>query len=195
MATRRIYSATIDGRAVKPVLCDHCDCTFVYSIERRGKGSAEVGMLANDDEARQAAAEFAAQRLEESLKFEVDPVPCPRCGRFQEDMVRAMVERRYRWLLKVGLFLGIAGLLVSVLDFFGHRRLSLLAAFFTRRGAFVWLPGAALTGLWWWLTRRFDPNRDAATRAGKVHPRVMEVPREDYRALVERLDRTAVDLD
>jgi hypothetical protein len=194
MAYRRYWVANVDGKAVKPVLCLNCRCAFVYEIHRRGSGQAEVGILTNDAEAKGAAREFAAQNLEEQLKTEVEPVPCPRCGFYQDDMVRLMAQRRFGWMTWVGGFLLCVGLLIAALDWLNHRRLSIFAALLWRRGAMFWLPGAAVLGLWHWLGGRFDPNADAESRAGKPAPTVIEIPKERYREMLESLEKSSVDV-
>ncbi len=82
----------IDGNVWKPVTCQHCDEQFVYKMNRNAK--VEIADL-EDKAQKKTATEQAKLILKHRFKEEFDEVPCPGCGRFQQNMVWA---KRYRVL-------------------------------------------------------------------------------------------------
>ncbi|MGC4119462.1 MAG: hypothetical protein QM765_33820 [Myxococcales bacterium] len=176
------YSAEVSGRAFKPVLCEHCDCTFVYQLHRRARVAGSTHMPLTLDEVKQAASDDATTLLDQSLKEDVDPVPCPRCGKYQENMVVELKRRRLRFVRWLAPALVFVGMLLWQARYPSWRGL------FLRPPAALWGTGVLLLALRALDARRLDPNRDAAARAGKPAPGVEEIPKEQYREVMKSLD-------
>ncbi len=97
--------ATDEGSVAKVVRCEQCTVEYVYQVRRRSQGGS-VGFLVADHE---AAARSAAGNLKTLLSCACEPVPCPKCGWLQRDMVRQARQLKYRGLLTAGVVLFLAG--------------------------------------------------------------------------------------
>ena len=74
-------SATV----AKQVDCEWCGSEYVYAMSR--------GITVTSTIMNQSQCEVRAhQRLERALAHDIEPAPCPSCGRYQRDMLR-----RIRW--------------------------------------------------------------------------------------------------
>ena len=112
----------------------------------------------------EAAAQRASDNLRKLLERECEPVPCPKCGWFQRDMVKRVWEARYRplflllWGLlgTVGAVVGPASFLAIVSGAEARERISYLGLFLLW-GGFLATAGVLLT-LKFLLVWRFDPN-------------------------------------
>ncbi|MFN7133553.1 MAG: hypothetical protein ACK4N5_15860, partial [Myxococcales bacterium] len=84
------YYAEVSGSTVKPVLCDTCGCAFIYRMGRRASVQGRSNLAWDPEALKEGAADEATTLLDESLRLECEPVPCPRCGNYQPDMVREL---------------------------------------------------------------------------------------------------------
>lgn len=122
MIPRLEYQATARGSALKQVNCEECESEYFYIVQRAatGRGTSPL-MLFNQGAAAHAEAQAAAE-LNASLDRAVDLVPCPKCGRFQSNMVQKAQRRRHRWMFIVGLTLTITvGTVGGLLAFANHK--------------------------------------------------------------------------
>jgi hypothetical protein len=103
----RTYTAAISGTAIKEVRCEECSETYFYKMVRRGEGQGTSPYYLNNAGAERRAQKGAQTQLEKLLRKGVDPVPCPDCGWFQENMVREVRRRRLRWMIWVAVGFGI----------------------------------------------------------------------------------------
>ena len=97
---------------MKRVRCEQCETRYNYVMERQAEaGSRRPFGIGADDAARDVRSE-ARERLRRRLADEVDPVPCPECGRFQAEMVETMLEEDYGWVRLFPLWIALIGLIV-----------------------------------------------------------------------------------
>ena len=96
------YSAARTGSMVKQMRCEKCGGDFSYEVVRRTMGVAHSPYGLRNKAAQAEALNVAAKKLVKKLKSAVDPVPCPKCGWFQEHMVKELRRRDQRWMLWVG---------------------------------------------------------------------------------------------
>jgi hypothetical protein len=164
------YTSTVQARIPKLVACEQCTFEYVYIMERTGQGSGTSMLFLDNSGAQDRATTSAHDEVRMKLERSCDPVPCPSCGWYQQQMVTRARYLRYRWMTNTavvsfifsGFFLLFA---VGFTGLQGHR-----ASFLTL--ACVWAifgAAASLTVLcpvlkWRW-SRRYNPNNeDAETR-------------------------------
>lgn len=159
----RDHTETVAGAALRSVTCEHCRAQFVYVLTREVSETA-VGLMTVDQSARDAAKATAEENLDQQLAEGVDPVPCPRCGRYQAAMVEEIRQWKYTWMFLVGLlgFIAPFGVFVYLIGIrFQFASLSSTAWTVIAVATIV---GPLFGGLMWWLrdwrARQFDPNAD-----------------------------------
>src|SRR4051812_41887993 len=116
---QRTARAMLPGFIWKPNRCERCGCDYYYRMNLVGNGNHTT--YGGDQFAAQQAADWAARSdLDRKLRNDVDPVPCPDCGLYQQPMVGAMRDRRFpkpgtmMWTLCIvfGAILALTGLIV-----------------------------------------------------------------------------------
>ena len=160
--------ADLSAETWKELTCANCGQVFVYHLGRVASARATRLIGTDAEPAMNAAARRAADRAEAILASATDPVPCPQCGMYQDDMVRALRRPKGRILLILGVFV----LLLSAIIGYAAPLFDTTLPDFPRsmlRAPWIFGP---LAGLWLivlGLFRRmtFDPNADAHTRIGK----------------------------
>jgi hypothetical protein len=75
---------------MRDVVCERCARAYRYRMVRR----AEATAIGNGPSSLARARRHAERKLDKLLQTDHDPVPCPKCGRFQHAMVLA--HRRFR---------------------------------------------------------------------------------------------------
>jgi hypothetical protein len=118
------------------------------------------------------AREMARQRLRDMLRHHIDPVPCPRCGWFQEEMLPLLRNRRLQWLRGLGITcLVLGGLAAAGTTGWAQHRIgrhvepplpTLLAA--VAAAAIALVLGAALLFVRHLNIARYDPNDPETNR-------------------------------
>ncbi len=84
------HSATCTHRALKLVRCEHCQTEFYYLMVRSASG-ASYTFHGIDGEVAQAGAQGAAEEeVMRQLREDCDPVPCPKCGKYQKGMLAVL---------------------------------------------------------------------------------------------------------
>lgn len=156
--------AKVEAGVWKPVRCLHCGAEFVYRMTRTAKGEAPIDL---GDRAGLAAEWDARANAQIRLLRECDAVPCPDCGRYQEDMVRMLKFRRFRWSLYPGLAL-LTGAALSYVAELPNRSEIIPNAV---KLAWVVMPGIALLllaagAVLWQLQRPNAGDLSARTRSG-----------------------------
>lgn len=101
------YQVTLQGHTVKRVECEGCGRSYVYRLERDALGVSTYPIRPR--KAKLDATADAEKQLQKTLRDEIDIVPCPECGHFQEPMVRLSKRNHLRGLLAAGVWLTIAG--------------------------------------------------------------------------------------
>jgi hypothetical protein len=85
----------VGGSTVVATRCQQCAERYRYRLKRTAWGQSPNKAMAR---------EAARERLRLLLRRQIDPVPCPRCGWFQEEMISLLRGRRLRWLRTLGIF-------------------------------------------------------------------------------------------
>lgn len=83
-------SSAIEMAGLKEVLCEHCQCHFVYVAKRTGTAEGLAPLFLFQEAAQQSAENAAYMRASNALRKAVDLAPCPDCSRFQRHMVNEM---------------------------------------------------------------------------------------------------------
>jgi hypothetical protein len=158
------YNVSATGSVVKLVECESCKGEYVYKLTRQGEGSG-TSMLFLDNEGAQGRAEQEArQLLLERLLTSCDPVPCPFCGWYQQNMVDRMRRHHQGWMITVGFLAGFAAFVCCLVAAFFTTRND--AANYVAQSVVFWLLtavlGIAAPALIWgkhYLARIYDPNQ------------------------------------
>ncbi len=100
----RQYTATVTAKAWIPVLCEHCGSMFGYLTTRKAEGAGSSLLWLDNEGAAARAQKAATHSLHQKFKKANDPVPCPRCVKYQAKMARGL---RRGFFLK-GLWIGLA---------------------------------------------------------------------------------------
>jgi DNA-directed RNA polymerase subunit RPC12/RpoP len=164
------YTTTIKGEASKLVACEDCGCKFLYTMTREGLGSRDSYLWLRNKKASDEAANDARWDLQQKLSEEIEPAACPRCGVYQSEMVPEM-RKRHLFGATLGAYVLLLASLVLALV-----RLPLFSVAAVIAAGGLW--AGRLVAL-----RRFDPNADAKSRAGRPEPHVSELSEEEYREL------------
>ena len=87
---------SVFGSTNKKLTCCFCNASFDYEMARVAtvSGSRSTSPDGTRDESDQAAAFFARAIFRTMLETDFDPVPCPKCGKFQPGMSRP-IRRHY----------------------------------------------------------------------------------------------------
>lgn len=193
--TGRKYTATVGGAVWKEVLCQHCGTEFVYLLERQASGEGSSPFWLDNKGAEHRAEERATRKLAERLAADSDPVACPECGRYQAEMVALLKREKWRWALYLGVFIVFFYVVGNWLFVVVSERVDqFVERLFAR--PFVLIPTFALVTSLGALLRRhlYDPNADAASRAGTTLPGP-EGPfrRDEFQQLVADARKAQVD--
>jgi hypothetical protein len=156
------YTATAAAKAWIPVSCEHCGRTFGYLASRQAQGAASSILWLDNEGAAERARKAAVKSLDRAFKKARDPVPCPRCVRYQSSMARAVRWRFLRNGMWTGLAVGFAWFLgdlftwdTTTQTFWEHGTSGVLLVFAAVAA------GAILAGVIWAI--RFDPDAHAQT--------------------------------
>jgi hypothetical protein len=94
----RSYTTTVVGRRWEQVACEKCQTTFHYELVRVGVGSGSAPYFIGQDSARDRSAGAAHKDVNKKLEREAELVPCPKCHRVNQSLIRRYRRgiRRYR---------------------------------------------------------------------------------------------------
>jgi hypothetical protein len=187
------YTATVSGRIMKLVPCEHCGTEYVYGLEREAEGFGNSVYLLNEDGAKAHAQASADETLRSYLENDFDPVPCPACGHYQRYMFPKLYDGGSAWgqLARLAL-LGIACPTVVGAMYWGSTYIlhSSTRAMARLGGALIVLSvlglvDVALRAAERSRARRFDPNtEDQQARIAKGRSRA--VTRAEFEAEQQR---------
>ena len=111
----REYRCTLSGSACKFVECEQCRNKYVYSITRSMEGQGSSLYFLDNTGAAGRARDRASAALQQLLATDCDPVPCPRCGWYQAEMVAKLRRNHKAWLYWVWVSLLFAFVICSVI--------------------------------------------------------------------------------
>jgi Protein of unknown function (DUF3592) len=169
------YTATASGSTFKAVQCENCQEEYIYFMHRTSMGTGTSLLFLDNEGARERSESRARKHLERSLKNSVDPVPCPKCGWYQPDMVKALRQRYRLWMDVVGVVLFVAFVIFSVAAWGTYMKnaanLPSWFSFVVAIGLMAGVGSAGLFGLRRRQAARLDPNEtdlDERLRAGRI---------------------------
>lgn len=87
------YTATVSGTVLKFVTCEQCQAEYLYRLERTGQFTSRCD---------EHSLERAKEELNKALEEGIDPVPCPVCGWYQDDMVIEARRLHHAWMRTTG---------------------------------------------------------------------------------------------
>lgn len=154
----RKFEASATGRAAREVTCEQCGESYVYVVTARAIGQRLSPLGLDDAAAAEAAQDKALRDLPRVLRSTVEPIACPACGWYQDDMVD--MARRGR--IAPGVFVTLAGFSVAMcLLWVGgrdHEPVVVKAAWISA--------GVGAAGIVLWIARwRWNPNFDDGWKA------------------------------
>jgi hypothetical protein len=190
------YTATVQGSAIKLVQCEQCQQEYLYQMTRSAFGESRSVLFLNMEGAKDRAANKAQELLRQKLEKTCDPVPCPACGWYQQNMVARARYLRYKWMstlaiamLPIGLILGLAGGIMTGI----HDRDPDSIPFFVI--AIIWgiaavalLALPSLVAIRIWLRRRFDPNLGNVEER-KTLGQQLAMTKEAFTAMLQRAEK------
>lgn len=185
------YTSTMTGRVPKIVDCENCQKQYVYFLERTVTGEATSFLFMENEEAKQRAAEFATSELQNRLARVCDPVPCPRCGHYQQHMLKKAKSLHRAWMFTAGLAgillaapLGMAAAVADSAAQRGDAGTSLVYALISL--AIAGTIGGVVLLVWRFVAMsRFNPNDDPlGVRIEEGKERALTA--EEFVALIER---------
>jgi len=95
-------AVTVTGSTRKLVTCDGCGQRYQYVATREGWGDSLRPPFFFKERSQIKALQRAKKRLVARLEHAVDPVPCPRCGILQPNMVRPKRREKAKAILLMG---------------------------------------------------------------------------------------------
>lgn len=147
------HSASMEATVMRLVICEECDCEFVYELTVSGSGQANSSIFYSGS-APKKARQQAKDEFREQMKYGCRAVPCPECAHYQEHMIRQAKWDKAGHLISWG---GVAGLVILVLGVF-----CLLSKPMKEFGVPVLVLGAlvggGLCGVGAYLHSTFNPN-------------------------------------
>jgi len=148
------HTVTSSAWVIRTIQCEECRAFFTYAFEREGKGEAFSPLCLDNEAARNRAADRSTEELTDRLLTDCEPCRCPKCGCFQSGMVKVLQRRRFQWLRKAGVILGLLTFISFMI--FLHNLSSYSE---------IWIGACVGIGVWlalsitqWIVGRRYDPN-------------------------------------
>ena len=78
--------ATVQGAALKLVVCEECDSRYGYRIRLEAQGEDHDLLFVDREGSESRAQQNAEETLTKQKQNCILPVPCPACGHYQADM-------------------------------------------------------------------------------------------------------------
>ena len=108
------FYASLQGSAVKHTKCEFCGKQYVYVMRRIGQGKVEAHVQTDRQYGLELARNDAVGDSLLKMRRSCDTVPCPKCGKFQRQMIRQERLRRLGWSFLAWLGLGPTVLVASM---------------------------------------------------------------------------------
>jgi hypothetical protein len=191
------YTARVSGTTAVAVRCEQCRNKYHYQLSRTayGRDSAPYGL--GSKTAKRNANKRARRRLEQMLEDDIDPVPCPKCGWYQEAMLGLLQGARLKWMRKTGIISVFVGWGIAMLAAFlllvalnnERHQLPLIVPLILGLLAVPFLLAAAVL----LLVRRhrnakFDPNDPETEQERMELGRRLSITKEEAEALMKHQD-------
>jgi hypothetical protein len=145
----------VQGYVWRQICCERCRTEYAFLLRLEGRGSAENVLFLDGKGASELARKKAEENLARKGEAMVVPVPCPKCGTYQADMVRRLKDDNMMNPLQV------AGAVVLSAAIFAGLFDSPFRWVITGALAII---GTVLLVYGYRLSFRYDPNRGDAER-------------------------------
>ncbi len=158
--TGSVHKATATASTIKEVKCAFCHRPYFYVMTRSGSGRDSAPLWIGQTDAKNKAAADAHRQLMSHLTYDVDPVSCPNCGRYQPGMVAAARDLKMsmkKILIISGISFAVAFITAGLT--YDEKNPSNIGWLAYLVPVIVFAALAIYRG-------RSDPNRDAGTRIG-----------------------------
>jgi hypothetical protein len=150
------YIRVARGADLKFVSCAFCQERYAYLLQLEATGEYHDPLFFDGKGSAERAQAKAEQNLLQKCRNVVLPVPCPRCGSYQDDMARQLKEEAsINRVQIIGLVIAVLSLVPLAFDIPYIWVLTIVLA----------VAGLALVTRGYMLALRFDPN------AGDPEPR------------------------
>jgi hypothetical protein len=183
MYVGRKYTATVTGSVWRAVTCEHCRMQWAYKLTRKAEGTGRSPYFLDNNGASDRASEEAHASLQRALANDVDPVPCPRCQKYQANMFGEARYAEFGHWYGLALLAGIGAVLFCA--FWGHTSWSY--NWFHLPGAGIWGATIGMVLYGFIRSKLHDPNGEEHVRArleSPEKPKTTVVLRDDYEAVV-----------
>lgn len=196
----RRYKSSATGTGWKVIHCEGCRRKFIYSLTRTGNATAHSPYFLDNEGAELRARHTSVNNLEVALKRENDAVTCPDCGWYQSTMLPGLRWKRWRWMFHAGWILLLVGIITSVAGRPAPGASLAPNASLPYALSLILLFGGGLSMfvVSCILLQRWNPNADAALRAGtRSNSRNGPFRREEFLEYFRRVlpRRTAFSID
>lgn len=111
------YNCKVRGETFKFVECEECKQKYVYTMVREAQGQGNSLYFLDNAGAENRAQNQAQAELTKALETDCDPVPCPKCGSYQQNMMEKLCREYRLWMFWVGVFMIFAGVLIGALGY------------------------------------------------------------------------------
>jgi hypothetical protein len=169
------YTAQVTGSTLKVVQCEKCQANYAYVMTRTSTGHGRSILFLDNAGAQDRARQRAEDNLNYRLENACDPVPCPDCGWFQEEMLPKARKTLCQWMQTTGIALLIGAIAFAVVGYAGilmekGRPAPGCAAPALGAGAVCALVGTVFLIAWLIRRIRLDPNAlDLSWRIQRGH--------------------------
>lgn len=186
MSVGMAYTSTVEGSAVKVVICEQCGQDYVYIVTRKATGEGSSVLFLDNSGAQRRAQDRAMKTLQAELDKAIEPVPCVSCGWLQQDMVREARKRYHRWMTVTGAILTLVGAIVLVITA-ANRDMSRLPAVWAA-GAVVLAGGIALLVIRAMMLSNYDANASQEQANWATLSAGMAMTGMEYEAIIAERD-------
>jgi hypothetical protein len=105
------YTCKVSGGTFKFVECEECKQKYVYQMVREASGQGNSLYFLDNAGAQRRANSQAQAILNKTLQEDCDPVPCPKCACYQQNMMEKLCREYRLWMY----WTGVSMIFVSVL--------------------------------------------------------------------------------
>ncbi len=180
------YTATAAGSVIKLVRCEQCSHEYGYKMSRKVSGRAFSALGLNNQNASDAATNLANRRLRRAIARSCDPVPCPSCGWYQEEMLARLRRTRFKWVDTLAILLFMFPIFATMIEgcYFVNNENALLCFGVTFAVGWSFIP-LVLFGRRW-LNGIIDPNARAAAARIDLGRQLALSPKRFARLIADR---------
>lgn len=91
------------GAASRAVVCEKCEQKYFYALRCDAMASERSVLFLENNAAEERATQAVDEKLAAALQDQILPVPCPKCGWYQADMVAQCREQYGTWMIFAGI--------------------------------------------------------------------------------------------